>query len=214
MNNHNPTDVGIAAAPGRAEQSEQMALPVESPDRAAQTAAQWGLAALLTSGVSLLMAPLLVFIDRALALNQFTVVWWDTPSRVAACVLLIAAVFVLGPLSVFSLVFALMGLGWARARRLPVVLHMPGVVLGVVTLGCWLVAAVAVFFTIPSVWGRLDERSSLNADVRRSSVSAGITNESGLSASARTPSWLRPGARADPEGDEGLPWCPRAGRVV
>lgn len=154
MNDLNPTDVRIAAAPGRVKEADALALPAESPERAAHTAAQWARAALLTSGVALLMAPLMMFIDLALALNHSTVVWWDTPLRVAACILFIAGLFGLGLLSLFSLVFALMGLGWAKARKLPVVLHLPGAVLGVVGLGCWVLVAVAVFFTVPSVWAR------------------------------------------------------------
>ncbi len=154
MDNLTPTDIGIAPVPGRAAEAEPLALPVESPEKAAHTAAQWGLASLLVSSVSLLLAPLMILIVLALSLGRSTVEDWDTGSRVAACVLLIGALFGLGLLGLFSLAFALTGLGWARARKLPLVLHVPGAVFGFIGLFCWVLVAVAVFLTVPSIWGR------------------------------------------------------------
>ncbi len=154
MDNLSPTDVGIAPVPVRAKEADPMALPVQSPEPAAHTAAHWGLASLLLSGVSLLLAPLMILIVLALALNRSEVYSWDTASHVAACVLLIGALFGLGLLGLFALAFALAGLGWARARKLPLALHVPGAVLGFVGLFCWLLVAVAVFLTVPSIWER------------------------------------------------------------
>ncbi|MCI0460486.1 MAG: hypothetical protein L0Z62_26325 [Gemmataceae bacterium] len=122
----------------------------EEPERGRGHAAQWGLASVLTGGLVLLLAPLILinnilaaaFGPRRMGMSpaEITLVTWGLGISLVLVLLL----------GLTALLFALVGVVSARVSRQPVALALAGLLVSLVALFLFLVAATDSVFVL--VW--------------------------------------------------------------
>jgi hypothetical protein len=113
---------------------------------------QWGLAALLYSGLILLLMPLgeiiLLLVPMFASVNPS----WDATGRVGSTILIPSGVLVFDVLALVGLVFGLVALRSARARQQPAALPAAALILGLGGVVAWALATATAILCLISIW--------------------------------------------------------------